>query len=57
MTWVATGAMSDLPFSRELERAQEIDDFLLLLNGQLIEVFDNPTGLATVTLVSADDVN
>jgi len=40
-----------------LERAQKIDDFLLLLNGQPIEVFDDLIGLAAVALVSPDGVN
>lgn len=40
-----------------LERAQKIDDFLLLLNGQLIEVFDDLIGLAAVAPVSPDSIN
>ena len=40
-----------------LERAQKIDDFLLLLNGQPIEVFDDLIGLAAVALVSPNGVN
>ena len=34
-----------------------MDDFLLLLNGQLIEVFNDPIGLAAVALVSLDGIN
>jgi len=39
---------------RQLEGAQEIDDFLLRLSAQLIEVFDGPISLAAMTLVSPD---
>jgi hypothetical protein len=40
-----------------LERAQEIDDFLLFLNSWLIEVFDNSISLAIAALVSMDRVD
>ena len=40
-----------------LERAQKIDDFLLLLNGQPMEVFDDLIGLAAVAAVSPDGVD
>src|SRR5262249_3959184 len=37
-----------------LERAKEIDDFLLLLRAQFIEMFNDLIGLAAPALVSAD---
>ena len=42
---------------RLLEGAQKIDDFLLFLNGQLIEMVDDPIGLAAFALVSPDGLN
>ena len=43
------------PFS--LEGAQEIDDFLLLLHFELVEVVDDPIGLAAFTFVRPDGLN
>ena len=40
-----------------LERAQEIDDFLLLLSSQPIEMFDDLICLATTALVISDGVH
>ena len=37
-----------------LERAQEVDDSLLLFGAQLIEVVDNAIGLAAFALVRQD---
>jgi len=40
-----------------LEGAQKVDDFLLFLNGQLIEMVDDAIGLAASALVSPDGLN
>lgn len=40
-----------------LEGAQKINDLLLFLNGQLIEMVDDPIGLAAFALVSPDGLN
>jgi hypothetical protein len=40
-----------------LEGTQKVDDFLLFLNGQLIEMVDDPIGLAASALVSPDGLN
>jgi hypothetical protein len=40
-----------------LERPQEIDEFLLLLNGQPIEMFDDLVCFAAVALVIADGLH
>lgn len=37
-----------------LERAEEIDQFLLLLSGQAIEMFDDPVCFAAVAAMIAD---
>ena len=37
-----------------LEGAEEIDQFLLLLGGEVIEMFDDPVGFAAVAAMSAN---